>query len=255
MVDEEATGYGTLACIARGYKADAGICCETSDNCVQPACIGRLWFYIDVIGKTSGISDKWNSVSPIEKGLKIVEAINDLEKMRIETLSHPLYPDNRAALPCTVCVFHSGTFPSAIPERARLEGSMGTMPYETTQDVCEQLIAQIKRVAEADPWMRNHPPVVSFMKLVVPGAEISPEHPIVKTLCQAFRDVTGMSPTISGRTGGSDTRYLIRNENIPFVIFGPGSTAQMHAYNEHVSIANLMIAVKALALAIYDWCS
>lgn len=255
VVDEEFTGYGTLACIARGYHADAGICCETSDLCIQPACIGRLWFFIDVIGKPSSISNRWNSVSAIEKGLKIVEAINDLEKMRIEDLTHPLYPDNRGALPCTVCVFRSGTFPSAIPERARLEGSIGTMPYEMAEDVREQLIRQMRRLTEADPWMRHHPPVVSFRPTGGYGAEIPVDHPIVTTLGKAFQDATGVSPTISGRMGGSDARYLIRYGNIPTVIFGPGSTSQMHASNEHVIIENLMIAVKTLALEIYDWCS
>jgi acetylornithine deacetylase len=255
VVDEEITGYGTLACIARGYRADAGICCESSDLCIQPACIGRLWFYIDVIGKTSGISNKWESVSPIEKALKIVEAVNDLEKMRIEDLDHPLFPDKKGALPCTVCVFNSGTYPSAIPEKARLEGSMGTMPYETVEEVREQLIGQIRRVAEADPWMRHHPPQVSFRPTGGYGAEIPVEHPIVKTLKQAFQETTGMAPTVSGRMGGSDTKYLIPYGNIPTVIFGPGSTAQMHATNENVTIENLMVAVETIALAIYDWCT
>jgi len=31
VVDEEYSGYGTLSCIEKGYQADAGICCETSD--------------------------------------------------------------------------------------------------------------------------------------------------------------------------------------------------------------------------------
>src|SRR5437773_2360703 len=56
VVDEERTGLGTLACVHRGYRADAGICCETSDLEVMPACIGRMWFTIYVRGKPAGIS-------------------------------------------------------------------------------------------------------------------------------------------------------------------------------------------------------
>ena len=51
VVDEELSGNGTLACILRGYKADGGISCETSSLNVQPACIGRIWFEIEVNGK------------------------------------------------------------------------------------------------------------------------------------------------------------------------------------------------------------
>jgi acetylornithine deacetylase len=43
-MDEELSGNGTLACVMKGYSADAGICCETSSLHVQPACIGRIWF-------------------------------------------------------------------------------------------------------------------------------------------------------------------------------------------------------------------
>ena len=48
------SGLGTLACVVRGYKADAGISLETSDLHVQPACIGRLWFVVEVRGKPAG---------------------------------------------------------------------------------------------------------------------------------------------------------------------------------------------------------
>ena len=51
VMDEELTGNGTLACVMKGYKADAGICCETSSMCVQPGSIGRIWFTINVKGK------------------------------------------------------------------------------------------------------------------------------------------------------------------------------------------------------------
>lgn len=234
VVDEEYSGYGTLSCIAKGYQADAGICCETSDINIQPACIGRQWFFIDVYGKTSSITNKWESVSAIEKGIKIVNAINDLEEIRINDLFHPLYDDNRSALPCLVFVFKSDSFPSAIPERASLEGSLGTMPFEKVEDVKSQVINQVKRISDADPWMRNHPPKITFALSGGFGAEISVDAPVVKDLEQSFKTMTNTIPIISGRTGGSDTRFLINYGNTPTVIFGPGSTSQMHAIDGHV---------------------
>ena len=254
VVDEEFSGYGTLACLAKGYTADAGICCETSDLHIQPACIGRLWFYIDVIGKTSSISNKWTSISAIEKGMKIVEAINDLEQIRLRDLTHSLYPDNRGALPCMVCVFKSGNFPSAIPERARLEGSMGTMPYEKVDEVKRQLEDYIGLVAKVDPWMRKFPPRVSFRPTGGYGAEIPINSPIVSTITKAFQEINKVRPVINGRLGGSDTKYLINYGKIPTVIFGPGNTSQMHAINEYVEIENVIRAVKTIALTVYEWC-
>jgi acetylornithine deacetylase len=256
VVDEERTGLGTLACVQRGYKADAGISCETSDMEIMPACIGRMWFTVRLRGKPAGISARWEGVSSIEKAIKIVQAVDDLEKMRIEDLHHPLYPDNRGALPCAVTVFQAGTFPSITPEDALLRGSLGLMPYEDPKQVEQQLREQIERVARADPWLRDHLPEVTTQGgYVAAGAEIPTDHPIVTTTQRAFETVMGRKPVIGARKGAADTRFLIREGGTPTLIFGPGLTPQMHAMNEFVPVENLIAATKVLALTIHAWCN
>ncbi len=254
VVDEELTGYGTLAAVQRGYRADAGISLETSDLCIQPACIGRLWFTVTLKGLAVGIARHWEGVSAIDKGIKIVQAIQELEQMRWAVLHHPLYPDHRAALPCCVCMFHAGTFPSAVPDSAVLRGSLGVMPQEAVRDVERQVSEHLTRVAQADPWLREHPPVVEFKEVGADGAEIPVEHPIVQTVARAYERVMECPPIFSGRTGGADTRYLIKHAATPTVIFGPGMTSEMHAVNESVPVANLVNVTKVLALTIAEWC-
>lgn len=255
VVDEERTGLGTLACVVKGYRADAAICCETSDLEVMPACIGRLWFTIKLRGKPAGIAARWESISAIELGIKIVRAIDELEKIRIRALTHPLFPDNRGALPCTVTMFNAGSFPSAVPEEAVLRGSMGLMPYEAIDDAKQQLLNQVRGAAKNDPWMDQHPPEVIFDGMAADGAEIATDHPIVETLSDAFRAVSGGPPVLGGRMGAADTRFLIRHGATPTVIFGPGSTPQMHAMNENVPTDNVIVATKVLALTIHQWCN
>ncbi len=195
-------------------------------------------------------------MSAIEKGIKIVQAVDDLEKMRIADLHHPLYPDNRGALPCAVTMFDAGTFPSVTPEKAVLKGSLGLMPYEKLPDVKGQLCGQIQRVAMADPWLRDHPPLVTFNEgLVAQGAEIAMDHPIVDAVRDAYVATTGSQPVYAGRKGAADTRFLIHYGHTPTVIFGPGLTPQMHAMNEYVPVENLMTATKVMALALHDWCN
>jgi acetylornithine deacetylase len=256
VVDEERTGLGTLSCVQRGYVADGGICCETSDLQVMPACIGRLWFTVSLSGKPAGIAARWEGVSAIEKGLRIVQAVEDLERMRIEDLTHPLYPDNRGALPCAVTMFQAGTFPSITPEKAVLRGSMGLMPYEDLDAAETQLRRHIEAMAGTDPWLRHHPPVVTCEGgYRAAGAEIPTGHPIVGVLQSAFQQVTGGSARLAGRMGAADSRFLIRNGKTPTAIFGPGETAQMHATNESVPVENLIVATKVLALSVVAWCT
>lgn len=255
VVDEEVSGLGTLACVQRGYTADAGICGETSDMQVMPAAIGRLWFKIEVRGKSAGIATRWLAVDAIQKAIKIINGFEDLQQIRLATLTHPLYPDNRMALPCSVNMISAGSYPSATPEVAVLQGSLGTMPYEDLDDVKAQVVKQVELIAQADPWMRENPPKVIFDGYTAEGAEIPIEHPIVQTVTAAFESALKHQPTYGGRTGAADTRFLIRYGNTPTVIFGPGVTAKMHMINESVPVQNVLDAVKVAALAIYDWCN
>lgn len=253
-VDEELSGNGTLACIQRGYKADAGVSCETSSLRVQPASIGRIWFEISILGKPAGIQRRWEGVNAIEKGYKIVEAVSSHEERRINSLSHPFYPDTREALPCMVGMFQAGSFPSAFPDTCLLKGSLATLPGEKSEEVKRDFVEHIREAAQHDPWLREHPPEVRFFGYFAEPSEIPVEHPIVRRMSSSFWEVTKREPTISGRLGAADTRFLSTYGETPTVIFGPGSTEQMHAVNEWVNIDDLITATKVLAITMIDWC-
>jgi len=255
VIDEEVSGHGTLDTVARGYKADAGISGETSDLAVQPACIGRIWFEIEIQGKPAGIQQRYLGVSAIELGYKIVKAVQALEDHRVATVKHPLYPSAIDSLPCIIGSFQAGNYPSAFPASALLKGSIGTVPGEDHEGVKQSLVKKIAEVAAQDEWMRDHPPVVRFVGYDAEASEIPRNHPIVETVSNVYTEITGKQPVISGRQGAADTRFLNSYGNTPTVIFGPGSTAVMHANDEYVSIEDYLTAIKVMALSIYDWCN
>ncbi|HEY1362736.1 MAG TPA: ArgE/DapE family deacylase [Xanthobacteraceae bacterium] len=254
VVDEEVSGHGTLDTVIRGYRADAGISGETSDLAVQPACIGRIWFEIEIHGKPAGIQKRYQGISGIELGNKIVKAVADLEARRVATVTHPLYPNALDTLPCIIGSFSAGNYPSAFPVNCLLKGSIGTVPGEDHEGVKRSLVEQVARAAAQDDWMRLHPPQVRFVGYDAEASEIPRGHPIVSTVCRSYKEVTGREPEISGRQGAADTRFLNRYASTPTVIFGPGSTAVMHADDEYVSIDDYLTAIKVVGLSICDWC-
>jgi acetylornithine deacetylase len=255
VIDEEVSGHGTLDTVARGYKADAGISGETSDLAVQPACIGRIWFEIEIQGKPAGIQQRYLGVSAIELGYKIVKAVQELEDHRVATVRHPLYPKPLDSLPCIIGSFQAGNYPSAFPATALLKGSIGTVPTEDHEGVKQSLVDQIARVAATDPWMKDHPPKVRFVGYDAQASEIPRDHSIVQTVSRTYTEITGKQPVISGRQGAADTRFLNLYADTPTVIFGPGSTAVMHSDDEYVSIEDYITSIKVMALSIYDWCN
>jgi acetylornithine deacetylase len=254
VIDEEVSGHGTLDTVIRGYKADAGISGETSDLAVQPACIGRIWFQIDVQGKPAGIQQRYLGISAIDLGNKIVKAVQELEDHRVATVKHPLYPNALDSLPCIIGSFQAGNYPSAFPASAVLKGSIGTVPGEDHEGVKQSLVDKIAAVAAQDEWMKDHPPVVRFVGYDAQASEIPRDHPIVTLLSNTYKSIAGKDPVISGRQGAADTRFLNLYADTPTVIFGPGSTAIMHANDEYVSIDDYMTAIKVMALTIMDWC-
>jgi acetylornithine deacetylase len=255
VIDEEVSGHGTLDTVIRGYKADAGISGETSDLAVQPACIGRIWFEIEIQGKPAGIQKRYEGISGIDLGNKVAAAVADLEKTRVATVKHPLYPNALDSLPCIVGSFSAGNYPSAFPATCLLKGSIGTVPGEDHEGVKQSLVDQIHRAAQADPWMKLHPPKVRFVGYDAQASEIPRDHSIVHTVSKTYKEVTGKDPVISGRQGAADTRFLNLYADTPTVIFGPGSTAVMHSDDEYVSVDDYITSIKVMALSIYDWCN
>jgi acetylornithine deacetylase len=255
VIDEEVSGHGTLDTIIRGYRADAGISGETSDLAIQPACIGRIWFEIEILGKPAGIQKRYQGVSGISLGNKIAQAVQELEDRRVATVKHPLYPNALDSLPCMIGSFSAGNYPSAFPTNCLLKGSIGTVPGEDHEGVKRSLVEQVAAAAAKDPWMNDHPPKVRFVGYDAEASEIPSDHGIVQALQRNYRDIVGREPELSGRQGAADTRFLNKYAATPTVIFGPGSTAVMHSDNEYVSIDDYITSIKVMALSIYDWCN
>lgn len=255
VMDEELTGNGTLACVMKGIRADAGICCETSSMCVQPGSIGRIWFDIKVTGKAAGIQTRYEGVNAIDLGYIAVKAVEDFEKVRLAKVSHPLYPDILSSIPCMVGQFSSGSYASAFPDSCLLKGSMATVPGENSDAVKAEFVEFIlKHCGEQSEWLAENPPEVIFTGYFAEPSAIPADTPIVTVLAKEYQKVMKREPVISGRQGAADIRHLNTYGNTPTVIFGPGLTEQMHANNEWVCEEDYINAIKILAGTIVSWC-
>ncbi len=255
VMDEELTGNGTLACVMKGYKADAGICCETSSMCVQPGSIGRIWFNILVKGKAAGIQRRFEGVNAIDLGYIATKAVSEFEKVRLAKVSHPLYPDILSSIPCMVGQFESGTYASAFPDACLLKGSMATVPGENSDRVKAEFVDFVKKYcSDHNEWFKVNPPQIIFTGYFAEPSAIPVNTPIVTTLVNEFKEVMHKEPTISGRQGAADIRHLNTYGDTPTVIFGPGLTEQMHANNEWVYAEDYINAIKILARTIVKWC-
>jgi len=259
VVDEETGGNGTLACMLRGYKADAGVFTEPTEMEIAVADSGAQFFRINVPGKMVHIGYKNEGVNAIEKATKIITALNDWEKRRT-IIGHQEYPEYRRfpiPFPLVCGAISAGAdmvIPECPAELCVVEGAYQSMPNETITDVNKNLAEFISKIASIDPWMREHPPKVEFIGLTYEGARVESNHPIVNVLSDAFKEVLNNSPTVSAFPTGCDMRLYTNHGDTPSVIFGPGSGRKAHFVDEFVSVDEYIDAIKVLALLVSKWC-
>ncbi len=111
-----------------------------------------------------------------------------------------------------------------------------------------------KKVRKGDRWFKQFPPELFFFHDDDPSRQ-DPEHPLVSVMARAAHDASGIRPQVKGSPFACDMRHLKNQGKIPTVIYGPGATDQAHRPDEYFPVADMLPAVKALALAVYRWCN
>jgi len=254
VIGEEDGGIGALDAVLKGYKADAAIVPEPSELCAVPAHAGVMAFRVTVQGKAAHASLRTDGVSAIDKFLPLYEALKVLEGERNAGIRDPLYERFDIPSPLSIGKIVGGEWPGTVPENLYFEGRVGVHTDETCDAVKKQVEVAVAKAAKADPWFKNHTPVVDWNGYRFDPAKIPSDHPIMETVKTAYGDVSGSAPRVEGRTYSSDMRLLVNIGKTPTMIFGPGELKEAHTANESVSIENLEKAAKTYALTILRWC-
>jgi len=254
VIGEEDGGVGTLAAVLRGYKADGAIVAEPTELIVAPVQAGAFNFRVTVPGKAAHGCVREEGVSPIEKFIPIHEALMALERERNEKVQDPLYA--RYELPYALCIgkAKAGTWASSVAESLVFGGRYGVAVDEDVAAARRSFEQAVARAAEADPWLRDHPPVVEWWGGQFEPARIPADHPLVETVTGAFGDATGAAARVEGMTYGADMRLLVNVGSTPTVLFGPGDVRNSHRPNEYVPVEELVAAVRTLALTALRFC-
>src|SRR5947208_2155290 len=80
VVEEECTGNGALACLQRGYRADAVLIPEPMWNQLIRAQVGVLWFQVHVRGIPVHVREARAGANAIEAAFPIMQALHALEE-------------------------------------------------------------------------------------------------------------------------------------------------------------------------------
>jgi acetylornithine deacetylase len=159
-------------------------------------------------------------------------------------------------MPYPICVgkIYGGNWASTVAENLTFEGRYGIAVDEKPAEARRKFEQLIHQTARVDPWLRQNPPIIEWWGGQFAPAAIRTNHPIIKTLGEAFTQVTNQEPTLQGMTYGADMRLLVNDGGIPTVMFGAGDVRKAHQFDENVPLDELKTVVKTIALTILHFC-
>jgi acetylornithine deacetylase len=253
-VGEEDGGLGALSTVLRGYRADAVLVTEPTELALVTACEGSLVFRISIRGRSAHAATRNEGVSALEKFLPIFADLQAFERERNATLRHPLYDAFNNKVPVNVGVVRAGNWASTVPETLDAEVRVGLLPGEELEAFKRLVTDRILSTAARDPWLKSHPPVITYFGGQFIAAETPSDAPFCEAIRRAHRAATGTEVRTEGVTYGADMRHFIAFGGMPCVMYGAGDIKLAHAPDEYLPVAELQVAVRTVANLLVDWC-
>lgn len=272
--DEEVVGNGTRECAAREPAPDAVVSLEPTDLALSTTEGGLVHFRIEVEGVEAHAGSRYLSVhaggnrgggvNAIEKTLKIVAALQELEREWANTRGHPLLPAGFDTLLPGIIVGGPGggrdgrlnLFSNAgtTPNYCSVEYNHWFYPGTTLEQVQADVEGYVLDVCRADAWLREHPPRFTWgiNNIYFPPADVAPDHPVVETMVAAAGEA-GLELPLEGFRAATDLAWYAER-GIPGFILGPGRVEECHVANEYVDLDTLLRAAQAYALFLARWC-
>jgi acetylornithine deacetylase len=259
VVNEEHAGNGTLDLVVRGYKADAAIVLEPTNNQVSVSHPGGLYWVVTVPGESRATGARWEGrvqkgVSAIEKLPPVITALLGIEShFNADPVDDPL-EDGRAPFSLVIGKVLGGHYETVTASEVVLRGGAYFAPM--TGEVHEVMARFQKAIAEAnraDDFLRHHPARLEFLHHD-DSTRQSPQIPLAVHMGEVLARRGGDAKP-KPAPGACDMRHLVNQGGIPSIIFGPGSVTQIHKPNEHILLQEYLECIEHLIEFIPEWCN
>lgn len=252
VMGEETGGLGTIAAVCQGLPPGAAIALEPTGLALAPAQSGHLKLTLEVAGRSAHTSVPWSGVSAFEKLVALYADLKEFSDERDASVRHPLFDAWPNKAPFAVGIVEAGHYGWTLPDHAEARGRFGVLPGEAIESAKLAVEQRLARFSEADPWLRDHPPVIHWGFGHFPPWETPGDDPLIESIRHALTDMTG-GAVERGMPYGTDVCHIERLSHAPVAIFGPGDIRDCHIPDESVAIDEVVTAAKVLALTALRW--
>jgi acetylornithine deacetylase len=258
VVEEECTGNGALACLQRGYTADAAIIPEPFHEHLISAQIGVIWMRVHLRGVPVHVLEAGSGVNAIEAAIPLIAALRELESRWNAAEKHPAYEHVDHPLNLNIGRIEGGDWTSSVPAWCRFDVRMAVYPGQDLAEARAELEACIHDAAKAHDFLSKNPPEVVYHGFMGEGYALG-EHDkpearaAIATLAAAHKAATGSVLQQSPVTAATDARFFGLYADTPALVYGPAAEA-IHGFNERVDLESMRRVTKSIALFVADWC-
>lgn len=259
VVEEECTGNGALACLQRGYKADAVIIPEPFAEDLVIAQLGVIWFQVYLQGIPVHVQEAASGSNAIEAAIPLIAALHELEeRWNRPACRHSNYGHNQHPLNLNIGKFQGGDWASSVPAWSVFDVRIGIYPGQDIEAAKEDIEETIRKAAQSHDFLRNNNPRIVYHGFLAEGYALSEDKsPVaaqaISTLEQAHKTVTGDALEKVSITATTDARFFGLYADTPALVYGPKAEG-IHGFNERVNLESLRRVTQTTALFIARWC-
>jgi succinyl-diaminopimelate desuccinylase len=203
---------------------------------------GAIWGEITLHGKQAHGSSPSLGVNAVEGMARYLTAIDRDLRPRLETrtTTYGVTPDEpRATL--SFDTITGGAATNIVPDRCTVTFNRRLVPGEDLEEAREELLAPLEGQHYDYRELYSTEPVL-----------VGEDEPVVQAACRAVRRL-GLEPRILISAGSDDQRFVVNGAGITnSLVYGPGTTGLSHVSDERISVDDLVLGTKGLALILAD---
>lgn len=247
VIDEEMESLGAEFLIMSGFRADASIVGEPTDNRIALGHKGLEWLRIDFEGRAAhgGTPEAGiNAISAAASFIRLVEnELIPVFKKRVDPVLGP------PAI--NMGTISGGEQPSTVAAHCRIELDRRWVMTETIEQVFEDLENLLERIRMEYPGLETRVSrVPKGMATMIHGPiTIDSKHPVVKAAQRAMQDFELASDGLIIFPAWTDGALLSREANLPSIIWGPGELDIAHTPEESIKLEDVSTAAELYAAA------
>ena len=254
VVEEECTGNGALACLHRGFRADAAIIPEPFNHSIMSAQVGVMWLTLEVLGRPAHVLNAAHGINAIEAAFALFEGLKGLvAKWNEPRNRHPAYAHIADPIKLNLGRIQGGEWASSVPTRCNMELRIGFYPGVTAAATRAAVEECLRATAAADARLKDVKYSVRYAGFQAEGFVADTAHPMMSTLAASHRRVMDTVPEWYASTATTDARVFELYGSVPATCYGPEAT-NIHGIDESVSLASTVEVTKVLAVFLARWC-